>query len=245
MSEQPSDKVSQGIDRDQIRRDAERWPTGPQHSLDGDALASHCLALLAELEEAERINQSGDEQFANLVERFHEAEHRLQTVERERDNLGPLFIRDCCRILNVDESDYLRMDKIAARLAKVPALVESAESDQRPLTPRNALRHSQDHRHRPPSLGERMSIQVVGDRKRRKTERETGLTIDRLIRCDNHTWEARILEHDGHRHFRIAKADWSYKPSDGPCWTTCGELPDNTRPRKSDIDLLPYAWSAE
>ncbi len=49
----------------------------------------------------------------------------LKQAERERDELGPLFIRDCCRILGVDENDYLRMDKIGTRLASVPALVEA------------------------------------------------------------------------------------------------------------------------
>lgn len=79
------------------------------------------LALLSELEQAERRAKAGDA----AHERMYAAEARLAQAERERDELGPLFIRDCCRILGVDEKDTLRMDKIAARLAKADKLAEA------------------------------------------------------------------------------------------------------------------------
>ncbi len=59
------------------------------------------------------------------VSEFEALHARAEQAERERDELGPLFIRDACRLLGIDESDSLRMDKIAARLASVPALVEA------------------------------------------------------------------------------------------------------------------------
>jgi hypothetical protein len=46
---------------------------------------------------------------------------REEAAERERDDLGPLFIRDACRILDVDEHDISRMDALADRLAALAA----------------------------------------------------------------------------------------------------------------------------
>lgn len=76
-----------------------------------------------------------------------------------------------------------------------------------------------------------MGIQVVGDKKRRKAEQQTGLIIDRLVRLDNRTWEARVLEDGGHRHFEINKADWTLAEAFPRCWSTCQELPDVHRRR--------------
>jgi hypothetical protein len=46
---------------------------------------------------------------------------REEAAERERDDLGPLFIRDACRILDVDEHDISRMDALARRASAAPA----------------------------------------------------------------------------------------------------------------------------
>lgn len=80
-----------------------------------------------------------------------------------------------------------------------------------------------------------MGIQVIGPKKLRRAERETGLTIDRLVRLDNHTWGARVLREGGHVHVRIDRR--TFEHADDPrasCWTTCREA--GTPPR------LPPLW---
>lgn len=70
-----------------------------------------------------------------------------------------------------------------------------------------------------------MGAQVIGEKKRKLAEQKTGLTIERLLRLDNHCWEARIPVEGGHQHVRIDPSTWesSRAPASkyGGCWTTC------------------------
>lgn len=56
-----------------------------------------------------------------LAEEKERAVARVEAVERERDDLGPLFVRDACRVLGVAEDDPYRLDKVMARLSEAVA----------------------------------------------------------------------------------------------------------------------------
>lgn len=84
--------------------------------------------------------------------------------------------------------------------------------------------------------GRFVSAQIVGDRKRRRAERETGLTIDRLLRLSNRSWEARVVEEGGHRHRWIDPLTWEHGPSTDACWSSC----DTPR---LDADVVLWGWT--
>lgn len=84
-----------------------------------------------------------------------------------------------------------------------------------------------------------MGIQVIGEKKRRRAERETGLQIDRLVRIDNNTWEARVLLGDGHAHLTINRHTWHVSVSNGPCWSTCSGSP-RLAVVPAGIEFVPY-----
>lgn len=92
----------------------------PQEEFDAlvEKVRQHEVSLDAAMQRATRRVEQAEEAERDAVRAAVEWGDRVKQAERERDELGPLFIRDCCRILGVDENDMLRMDKIAARLAK-------------------------------------------------------------------------------------------------------------------------------
>ncbi len=112
-------------DREQTRRDAGRCADDPKVSATASAWAHKWLALLAELEQAERQTAWEHEQRGKALASQLEAERERDEAKRESDDLGPFFVRDLCRLFGVDENEPLRMDKLADRLASVPALVEA------------------------------------------------------------------------------------------------------------------------
>ncbi len=94
-------------DLEQIRRDAEREievrldaRSSATISYSAQRLAGYCLALLAELEQAER---------------------KIEQAERERDEVRDTVIDQAMRIEAIKAAKEL----LQGRLAKVPALVEA------------------------------------------------------------------------------------------------------------------------
>ena len=70
-----------------------------------------------------------------------------------------------------------------------------------------------------------MSAQLIGPRKHRLVERETGIKFDRILRFSNRIWEGRALTDNGHDHILIDTQDWSTRPDpDAHHWTTCALL---------------------
>jgi hypothetical protein len=75
-------------DREQIRRDAEKWLNNQSTSppdIAANAFAFHCLALLTELEEQREATQRQYEVNGEAIKRGEALEARLANVERERD----------------------------------------------------------------------------------------------------------------------------------------------------------------
>jgi hypothetical protein len=122
-------------DREQIRRDAEMYSQPFTNAPGGfinttRTLARHCLALLAELEQAERERDRETKLAASwwdkcqaLESRIFKAEARLaETEQAERQHR--MVERQAIKFAN-DQTDQLA--QLQAKLAKVPALVEAGK----------------------------------------------------------------------------------------------------------------------
>jgi hypothetical protein len=80
-----------------------------------------CQQQIRERDDTERrdnhLRQLADEECVRADAMFE----RAVAAERERDELGPLFVRDACRVFGVDENDPYRMDKLMKRLETAAA----------------------------------------------------------------------------------------------------------------------------
>ncbi len=79
-------------------------------------------------------SEDGADQYADAIAALNRIVARVEQAERERDELGPFFVRDCCRILGVDELDYLRLDTLAARLREAAAAERERDEALRRLS---------------------------------------------------------------------------------------------------------------
>src|SRR5207253_1691875 len=62
-----------------------------------------------------------------LFERAESLAASLQAAEEERDELGPLFVRDMARLFGIAEDDYLRLDKTYEAAKNAVARLQAAE----------------------------------------------------------------------------------------------------------------------